>query len=69
MALSTNSTLGTILDDEKAKAVLDEHAPGVSTHPQKDQAVGMSLRAIAPYAQGLLTDEILKVLDEELGKL
>jgi len=67
--LSINSKLSRILADEKAKAVLDKHAPGVSTHPQKDQGMGMSLRAIAPYSQRLLTDEILKVLDEELGKL
>ncbi len=68
-ALSTNSTLGTILADERAKAILDKHAPGVSTDPRRDQGMGMSLRAIAPYARELLTDEVLKALDEDLSKL
>ena len=66
---SISWTLGTILDNEKAKAVLDKHAPGVSTHPNKDQGRGMSLRAIAPYARELLTNETLEAIEEDLSKL
>jgi len=67
--LSIDSTLGAILDNEKARAVLDKHVPGASTYPQMDQGRGISLRGVARYAREALTDEILKAIDEDLGKL
>ena len=33
MAYTLNSTLGELLDNPKAKAVLDQQLPGVSSHP------------------------------------
>jgi len=68
-ALSINSTLRRILSDERAKAILEKYQPGATSHPQMGQAMGMSLRQIASYSQGRITDEILKAMDEELSKL
>ena len=67
--LSINSTLGVILADERAKAVLEKHIPGATSHPQLGQAMGMTLKQVASYAQGQITDEILKAIDEDLSKL
>ena len=69
MALSINSTLKDLLADEKAKAILDKGKPGWTDDPQLQQAMGMSLKELAGYSQGQMTEEMLKEMDEELGKL
>lgn len=69
MALSIDSTLGDILADEKGKAVLEKHLPGVSSMPGLDMAKGYSLKAIAPMSQGRITDEMLNAIAEDLSKL
>ncbi len=69
MALSIDSTLGEILADEKGKAVLEKHLPGVSTNPAIAQARGMSLKAIAPMSQGMINDDMLKAIAEDLSKI
>lgn len=69
MALSIDSTLGEILADEKGKAVLEKHLPGVSSMPQIEMAKGYSLKVIAPMSQGQITDEMLKAIAEDLSKM
>ena len=69
MGFSINSTLKDLLADEKAKAILDRQQPGWTDDPQLQQAMGMTLKEIAGYSQGQVTDEMLKEVDEELGKL
>ncbi len=68
--LTINSPLKRLLADERAKAVLDKHAPGlaagVAPHPQ---AMGFSLKQVAPMSQGAITDETLQAVEEDLGKL
>ena len=69
MALSIDSTIGELLADEKAKAILDSHLPGFSTNPQIEPAKGMSLKAIAPMSQGAITDALVAAIADDLGKL
>lgn len=69
MALTTDSKLGDILANEKGKAVLEKHLPGISANPQLAMAKGMSLKAIAPMSRGLITDAKLKAIDEDLKKI
>ena len=66
MALTVDSTLGEILADEKGKAVLEKHLPGVASMPGIEMAKGYSLKAIAPMSQGRITDDMLKAIDEDL---
>jgi len=66
--LSTDTTIGTLVDDTGAKALLEKNFPGLSTNPALGQARGMTLKAVKQFLPGL-TDEKLKSLDEELGKL
>ena len=48
MAIFTmDSTLGSILADPNAKAVLDQYAPGVSSNPIVALVSGASLKALA----------------------
>jgi hypothetical protein len=68
MAYTLNSTLGEILDNPKAKAVLDQQLPGVSTHPMVAMARGMSLNMILSMPQaaqlGLTKDKAEALLVE-----
>ena len=67
--LSIDSTLGALLADDAAKAVLEKHIPGISSNPQLDQAKGMSLKALAPMTQGMITDAIVDAIAADLSKL
>ena len=76
MAFSTNTPLGELLADPRAKAVLEglkvengQPNPGWTDDSQLQQAMGFSLRQIASYAPGQMTEEALQEADEELGKL
>ncbi len=69
MALSINSTVGELLDNAASCAILDKHVPGMSSNPQIGMARGMSLKMVAGFSGGMITDEILAAVDAELGKL
>lgn len=58
-----NLPIGTLLDNEKSKAVLQEIMPQLLSHPMLDMARGMSLPQVAQFAQGQLTDELLAQVD------
>lgn len=51
MAFTLDSTLGEILDDPQAKAVLDEQLPGISSNPLLAMAKGMTLNMILSMPQ------------------
>ena len=66
MAVTINSTLKDLLADPKAKAVLEKHFPGFSSNPQLQMAMGMALKQIQPFSRGAITDEKLKLVEEDL---
>ncbi len=66
MPFSVDTKLGELLANEKARAVLEKHLPGISTHPQINLVKGMSLRVIANYPQAGISQEKLKAIDEDL---
>lgn len=68
-ALSIDSTLGEILADEKGKAALEKHLPGLSSAPRIELTKVYSLKAIASMSQGPITDETLKAIAEDLSKI
>ncbi len=71
MALTLDTTLGTLLDDPKAKAVLDQYVPGVSSNPMIGMVKGMSLSmllAMPQAAQFGLTKEKAEALLAEINK-
>jgi hypothetical protein len=63
---STRTTIGELLANSQARAVLEKRLPGISKDPRVDQALGMSLRDAAPYEPTILTEELLNNLDEDL---
>lgn len=68
MEITMDSTLGQILENPQAKAVLDQHLPGVSTNPMVGMVKKMSLNSILSMPQakqfGLTRDKVEAILVE-----
>ncbi|MDG2005517.1 MAG: hypothetical protein P8J20_19510 [Novosphingobium sp.] len=65
---STASTdIGTLLDNDATKAVLDKHVPDFAANPQIGMARAMTLRQIQSFASDMLTDEVLNKIDADLA--
>lgn len=72
MQFTLDSTLGDLLNNPQAKAVLDKYVPGVSTHPMLAMAKGMSLNALLSLPQAAqlgLTKEKAQAMLAEINKL
>ncbi len=73
MAFTLDSTLGQIIDDPQAKAVLEQYIPGVSANPMLAMAKGMSLNMVLAMPQaaqyGITKDKVETVLAEINKKL
>lgn len=63
------TTIGDLLADPAAKAVIDKHIPGLSDNPSISMAAGMTLRAIQPMAADKITVESLDAIDAALAKI
>ncbi len=64
---SSDTPIEQLVANEQAKAVLDADVPGLSTHASYDMFKSMSLRQLAPYSQGKITDELLTKVDADLA--
>ena len=72
MAFTLDTTLGELLDDPQAKAVLEKHLPGVSSNPMVMMAKGMSLNVILSMPQAAqfgVTKEKVEAILAEVNKL
>jgi acetyl esterase/lipase len=65
--LTVDSTVGELLDNAAARRVLEHQIPAM-VNPQIDQARALSLRSLQVYAPSLLTDAVLRSIDEELSR-
>lgn len=71
MKVTLDTTLGTILDDPKSKAVLDQQLPGVSSNPMIAMVRNMTLNnllAMPQAAQFGLTKEKVEGILVEINK-
>ncbi len=64
---STNTPIQDLVADPAAKAVFEKDLPGVTAMPEFDSFKAMSLRALQPYSNGKLTDELLTKMDTDLA--
>lgn len=62
------TTLGDLLDNAAAKAVLEKHAPMLTAGGQIDQARPMTIKSLQQYIP-TLTDELLAKIDAELAQI
>ncbi len=68
MAFTLDTTLGELLNDPQAKAVLEKQMPGVADNPMVAMAKGMSLNMILSMPQaaqlGITKEKVNAVLAE-----
>jgi len=61
--------IGVLLADPAARAVLDQHFPGVSTDSRIGMGKGMTLRRVQKFAPEMFTDAALDAADADLANL
>ena len=66
---SIDTPIEQLVADEKAKAVLEKHLPGIDQHPAYGQFKSMSLRAVEPFSQGAITPEMLEQIQKDLSEI
>jgi hypothetical protein len=66
---TTDSTLNDLLEDPQALALLEQHIPGISTHPNIAMGRGLAFKVVAQYSGGLITDEMLSRVEAGLAVL
>lgn len=64
-----DTPIETLAADPAAKAVLDKHLPGTTTHASYDMFKTMSLRAVQPFSGGAITDETLAKVEQDLAEI
>jgi hypothetical protein len=72
MAFTLDTTLGQLLDNPQAKAILEQQLPGISSHPMIALARGMSLNMIVSMPQAAqvgLTKEKAEAILVEVNKV
>lgn len=67
--LSSDSTVGDLLDNPAAKAILIKHVPELANNDQIEQARPMSLRSLQTYAPDTFTDKVLADIDTDLAAI
>ncbi len=65
-AFSVDTPIEALMADERAKAVLVKHLPGIDQHPAYNDFKALSLKTLAPFSQGLITEEMLGKIDADL---
>ena len=68
-SLTIHLSIGTLLENPKSHAMLQEMMPELLAHPMLDMAKGMTLPQIAQFTEGRLTDEVLAQVDAALRAL
>jgi hypothetical protein len=69
MAYSIDSTVGELLDNAAPRAVIDKHMPELASNPQIGMARGMSLKIVAGFSGGKITNEMLAAVNDDLQML
>lgn len=66
---SSSTTIGTLLDDPAAKALLDRYIPGISSDYRIRLARGMTLKTVQKYSRDTITDKVLANLDTAFARI
>lgn len=68
-AFTVDTPIEALMADERAKAAVLTTLPGLDKHPAYEQFKAMSLTAVAPFSQGLITDEVLEKIAADLDAI
>ena len=64
-----DTPLQDIVADEKGKAVIEKHFPGMIALPEYEMFKAISLTQLQPYTNGKITDEMLAVTAKDLAEI
>lgn len=68
-AFTLDTPIEALVADARTKAVLDKHLPGIDQHPAFEQFKALSLNALAPYSQGMITPDLLALVAADLAAI
>jgi len=68
-AFSIDTPIEALMADERAKAVLMKHLGPVDQHPAYADFKALSLKTLAPFSQGLITEELLGKIAADLAAI
>jgi hypothetical protein len=68
-ALTIDTPIETLMADERSKAVVTKHLPGIDQHPAYEDFKALSLKSLAPFSQGMITAELLEKIAAELATI
>lgn len=63
------TTIGEILDNPAAKAVVDKRLPGVLANPQIKMARPLTLKGLQRFASDKVSDSALSAIDKDFATL
>lgn len=63
------TSLGTMMDDPAAKAVLNKHIPMIVSNERIAMARSMTLKEIQGFAGDMVSDDVLAKIDADLATL
>ena len=68
-AFTVDTPIEALMADERSKAVLETHLPGIGDHPAYEQFKAMSLVQVMPWSQGMITEEVLAKIGADLAAI
>jgi hypothetical protein len=68
-AFSIDSPIEALMADERAKAVVVKHLPGIDQHPSYEDFKALSLKTLAPFSQGLINEDVLAKISADLAAI
>ena len=64
-----STTLGTLLDDPQVVAIMEKHAPGITSNPMIGMAKGMKAEKAMKMASGKIPQSRLDAIVSEISAL
>ncbi len=69
-AFTIDTPIEVLMADERAKTLLNMHfGMDLATHPAYEQFKALSLKALAPFSQGLITEDMLTKISSDLAAI
>lgn len=68
-ALTIDTPIEQLEANPQAAAVLEKHLPGIAKHEAYDTFKSMSLKQVAPYSDGKVSDDVLKAIAADLATI
>lgn len=68
-AFTVETPIEALMADERAKAVVAKHLPGIDQHPSYEDFKALSLKSLAPFSQGLISEDVLAKIAADLAAI